>query len=202
VASSLQSLYYTDFLESTHDGENPTQLACHRQRRPRRSKPPTACLPQQHRPPAWAARPCGEDSDAGGLHLLQRTGPTTERLASMRTPKHGDLDKEALGGAKTLARYGRTACSTSLGCYSPVAWSCACQSTLGAPRFTFSQINHYRKRSMKRSLYRELYSVPRARSKALGTGTLCREQQIELSAQKKPAVQTVCAEREQSSLSA
>jgi hypothetical protein len=37
---------------------------------------------------------------------------------------------------------------------------------------------HYR----KRSLYRELCSVPRARSKALGTGTLCREQKIELSA--------------------
>jgi hypothetical protein len=31
---------------------------------------------------------------------------------------------------------------------------------------------HYR----KHSLYRELGSVPRARSKALGTGTLCREQ--------------------------
>jgi hypothetical protein len=54
----------------------------------------------------------------------------------------------------------------------------------------------------KRSLYRELHSVPRARSKALGTGTLCREHQIELSAQKKPAVQTVFAEREQSRLSA
>jgi hypothetical protein len=80
--------------------------------------------------------------------------------------------------------------------------------------------NHYR----KRSLYRELCSVPRARSKALGTGTLCeskrsssrhrknprysrhrdalREQKIELSAQKKPAVQTYFAETEQSSLSA
>jgi hypothetical protein len=44
--------------------------------------------------------------------------------------------------------------------------------------------------------------VPRARSKALGTGTLCREQKIQLSAQKKLAVQTYCAEREQSGLSA
>jgi hypothetical protein len=44
--------------------------------------------------------------------------------------------------------------------------------------------------------------VPRARSKPLGTGTLCREQKIQLSAQKKPAVQTYCAEREQSRLSA
>jgi hypothetical protein len=44
--------------------------------------------------------------------------------------------------------------------------------------------------------------VSRARSKALGTGTLCREQRVQLSAQKKPAVQTYCAEREQSRLSA
>jgi hypothetical protein len=58
--------------------------------------------------------------------------------------------------------------------------------------------SHYR----KRSLYRELGSVPRARSKALGTETLCREQRVQLSAQKKPAVQTYCAEREQSRLSA
>jgi hypothetical protein len=57
---------------------------------------------------------------------------------------------------------------------------------------------HYR----KRSLYRELASVPRARSQALGTETLCREQRVQLSAQKKPAVQTYCAEREQSRLSA
>jgi hypothetical protein len=42
----------------------------------------------------------------------------------------------------------------------------------------------------KRSLYRELGSVPRARSQALGTETLCREQRVQLSAQKKPAVQT------------
>jgi hypothetical protein len=41
---------------------------------------------------------------------------------------------------------------------------------------------HYR----KRSLYRELGSVPRARSKALGTETLCREQRVQLSAQKNP----------------
>jgi K+-sensing histidine kinase KdpD len=58
--------------------------------------------------------------------------------------------------------------------------------------------NHYR----KRSLYRELGYVPRARSKALGTETLCREQRVQLSAQKKLAVQTYCAEREQSRLSA
>jgi hypothetical protein len=58
--------------------------------------------------------------------------------------------------------------------------------------------HHYR----KRSLYRELGSVPRARSKALGTETLCREQRVQLSAQKKPAVQTYCVEREQSRLSA
>jgi hypothetical protein len=43
--------------------------------------------------------------------------------------------------------------------------------------------------------------VPRAKPKAHGTGTLCREHQIELSAQKKPAVETVSAEREQSRLS-
>jgi hypothetical protein len=54
----------------------------------------------------------------------------------------------------------------------------------------------------KRSLYREHGSVPRARSKALGTGALCREQRVELSAQKKPAVQLYCAEIEQSRLSA
>jgi hypothetical protein len=57
---------------------------------------------------------------------------------------------------------------------------------------------HYR----KCSLYRELGSVPRARSKALGTETLCRKQRVQLSAQKQPAVQTYCAEREQSHLSA
>jgi hypothetical protein len=44
--------------------------------------------------------------------------------------------------------------------------------------------------------------VPRARSQALGTETLWREQRVQLSAQKKPAVQTYCAEREQSRLSA
>jgi hypothetical protein len=54
----------------------------------------------------------------------------------------------------------------------------------------------------KRSLYRELPSVPRARSQALGTETLCREQRVQLSTQKKPAVQTYCAEREQCRLSA
>jgi hypothetical protein len=48
----------------------------------------------------------------------------------------------------------------------------------------------------------ETQPVPRAKPKAHGTGTLCREHQIELSAQKKPVVQTVCAEREQSRLSA
>jgi hypothetical protein len=68
----------------------------------------------------------------------------------------------------------------------------------GAARSRLRRRWHYR----KRSLYRELCSVPRARSKALGTGTLCREQKIELSAQKKPAVQTYCAESEQSRLSA
>jgi hypothetical protein len=44
--------------------------------------------------------------------------------------------------------------------------------------------------------------VPRARSKALGTGTLCGEQRVQLSAQKKPAVHTYYAEWEQSRLSA
>jgi hypothetical protein len=57
---------------------------------------------------------------------------------------------------------------------------------------------HYR----KRGLYRELASVPRARSQALGTETICREQRAQLSAQKKPAVQSSCAEREQCRLSA
>jgi hypothetical protein len=61
-----------------------------------------------------------------------------------------------------------------------------------------SFLRHYR----KRSLYRELGSVPRARSQALGTETLCRELRVQLSAQKQPAVQTYCAEREQSRLSA
>jgi hypothetical protein len=51
-----------------------------------------------------------------------------------------------------------------------------------------SAIDHLWAHYRKRSLYRELHSVPRARFKALGTGTLCREQKIELSARKKPYI--------------
>jgi hypothetical protein len=57
---------------------------------------------------------------------------------------------------------------------------------------------HYR----KCSICRELKYVSRAKTKAHSTGPLCREHQIELSAQKKPAVQRVCAEREHGRLSA
>jgi hypothetical protein len=81
---------------------------------------------------------CGVDGDAGDLHLLQRTGPTTE-------PQRGDLEAEALGGAETPARDGRTraglASSRFLDCYSPMACTFVCDSTLGAPRFIFAQIN-------------------------------------------------------------
>jgi hypothetical protein len=134
-----QSFYYKDFQHSSApDGESPKRLACHWQRRPRRSRPNDMPTPTAPTTNVGSPGRCGVDGDAGDLHLLQRTGPTAE-------PQRGDLKAEALDSAETPARDGRTraglASSRSLDCYSPIACTCACDSTLGAPRFNFAQIN-------------------------------------------------------------